>query len=101
MVQQLVEREVGFATHGPIAPADYRCSLPLWGSSATENTTPIGAYAEAYMVEIRSQDGEQISGGSRFGAFRWVSLIDGVSLLRYPEHVEALLRVSSKLEATG
>ncbi len=100
-----VEHVAGYSVHGDVLSADYRYSLPLWGSSVPQPVAapdhPATGVEVVYMVEVRPQDGDPQFEDARYGAFRWVSVIDAVSLLRYPEHVEALMRVSSKVDSPG
>jgi len=102
-----VEHVAGFRVHGDVASADYRYNLPLWGSAILQPDAqaipdyPAAGFEAAYMVEVGPQDGDPQIRDPRYGAFRWVSVIDAVSMLRYPEHVEALMQVSSKVDASG
>jgi hypothetical protein len=105
--RRTVEQAAGYWVHGDVTPVDYCYSLPLWGSVKPQSDMrsapdhPAAGVEAAYMAEVRPQDGDPQFNDSRYGAFRWVSVIDAVSLLRYPEHVEALMRVSGKVDASG
>ncbi len=77
-----------------LAPLNYRYPLPLWGSPDYQRHASPGC-EEVFWGFTPGETSETATADD----LRWVTVMDGVSILRYPEHVEALLRVSSSAES--
>lgn len=84
----------------PVWYAGHRYGLPLWGSDAARlpGQPQVGA-EEAFAAETLLNP-TPASHEVRGSPARWVTAFDAAIVLRYPEHVEALLTIDAALGAS-
>jgi hypothetical protein len=80
---------------GDVMAIGYHYPVPLWGSLEARFLAQESGSEEVYCAEALPDAGESLFAD----AMHWVTVMDGVAQLRYPEHVEALLRVAALAES--